>query len=184
MKNKKVIIYLLQNNKNNKVYVGQTTQKLENRFRAHLSLLARGVHFNELLQEDYNKYGKKVFSSSVLEFCIPSDGNDRERYWISYFGGNKSLHVYNITEGGQDTAPNKDVPMSEEQKNKMIGRTFSEEHRKNLSNSLKGREAWNKGKPGTMLGKKLTEEQREKIRQSNIRRWQKWREENDETPES
>jgi hypothetical protein len=41
-------------------------------------------------------------------------------------------------------ALNKGKPMSEEQKNKLRGLVRSEEHRKNLSISLKGRTVWNK----------------------------------------
>ena len=46
---------------------------------------------------------------------------------------------------------------------------LSEEHKKNIGKSGKGREAWNKGKPGTFTGRTHTEESKQKMRDAKRR---------------
>ena len=54
--------------------------------------------------------------------------------------------------------------------NAKTGRKLSEETKKKMSETRKGKESWNKGKPGTMAGKKHSLESIEKMKQvkSNI----------------
>ena len=46
---------------------------------------------------------------------------------------------------------------------------LSEQHKLNIGLKSLGREAWNKGKPGTFLGKHHTEETKEKMRKKKIK---------------
>ena len=46
---------------------------------------------------------------------------------------------------------------------------LSEEHKKNIGKAGKGKEAWNKGKPGTFLGRTHTEESKQKMRDAKRR---------------
>jgi hypothetical protein len=86
--------------------------------------------------------------------------------------GRKDLNtgiLVNMTEGGEGGAAHRGHLHSEEAKQKManakIGRKLSEETKKKMSEARKGKESWNKGKPGTMTGKKHSLESIEKMKQ-------------------
>jgi len=64
--NMKSAIYQIKNIKNNKIYIGCSTQ-LERRWRTHEGLLKKGKHKNSFLQKEYDKYGKDVFVYSILK---------------------------------------------------------------------------------------------------------------------
>lgn len=66
MKNFKGGIYLITNRINGKKYVG-STHDFTSRWRGHRSMLNRGVHFNNHLQNSWNKYGEDNFEFSILE---------------------------------------------------------------------------------------------------------------------
>lgn len=63
---------------------------------------------------------------------------------------------------------NKGVPMSEERKKeqskRMVGRSLTEEHKRKISLSGKGRVAWNRGIPAWNRGIPMSEEQRTKMK--------------------
>lgn len=58
-------IYRIVNLKNNKVYIGSSIN-IEKRFREHLSLLRKNIHFNNHLQNAFNKYGENNFKFEKL----------------------------------------------------------------------------------------------------------------------
>ena len=58
-------IYLLRNKVTNRVYVGRTKHK-ELRFRQHINALSGSRHPNELMQEDFNLYGKESFEYEIV----------------------------------------------------------------------------------------------------------------------
>ena len=53
---------------------------------------------------------------------------------------------------------------------KLGSKPLSEEHKRNIGKSSKGRPSWNKGKPGTFTGRHHTEEAKEKMRAAKARR--------------
>jgi hypothetical protein len=64
-------VYQILNKKNGKIYIGETIRgKL--RWIQHLSYLRGKYHRNHKLQEDYDKFGEKVFEWSVLKE-LPKD---------------------------------------------------------------------------------------------------------------
>lgn len=65
-------IYYIQNQVNDKTYIGQTIQKIEQRFHTHRSRLRKGNHSNSYLQRSWDKYGKENFLFGVLEDDIKS----------------------------------------------------------------------------------------------------------------
>lgn len=78
-----------------KVYVGQTTRTLDERFKEHVS------HNKYLIGNAIRKYGAENFSREVLEVCDTQEQlNERERYWIAYFDC-IAPKGYNLTEGGE-----------------------------------------------------------------------------------
>lgn len=113
----------------NKRYIGQTTD-YKRRCNFHKLHLKRGDHTNKSLQTDYNTYNKSNFIYNILEDKIEIEYlNNREDFWINYYGGFDSLNLYNekdntnmsieciekIAVGHKNEIPwNKDKQMSKE----------------------------------------------------------------------
>ena len=93
-------IYIIKNDINNKVYIGQTTQGSEIRFKQHLKLLK--TNSKQLIHKTIKKYGKEHFYFEVLEKDISVENLDeREEYWIKYFD---SVNFgYNLCWGGKQS---------------------------------------------------------------------------------
>jgi group I intron endonuclease len=62
-------------------YVGQA-HCFQDRWKSHKGDLRRNKHINYRLQGAWNEHGEKYFGFEVLEFCIFSELNAREQYWI------------------------------------------------------------------------------------------------------
>ena len=127
---------------NGKRYVGQTV-RLDKRIIQHKQGARNHnlASYNCALHRAIRKYGYDSFVLDILEEDIPrSELDDREKYWIKEmdsFGENG----YNMTEGGDGN----------------LGRTWSEEQRKDMSLKKMGQ---NKGIP-------LKEETKRKIGEAN-----------------
>lgn len=92
-------IYKYINLINGKIYIGQTTQSLEQRHKKHLSQLSDNTYFHRAIK----KYGIENFKMELIEDKIPfKELDNREKFWINYY---ESFYVYgkgyNLTEGGQ-----------------------------------------------------------------------------------
>ena len=92
-------IYKITNIKNNKVYIGQTKQNIEQRFIQHKSH-ARNYRNNHKLGNAIRKYGEDNFIIEEIEKCQYSELDERERFWIKYY--NSVENGYNTLFGGQD----------------------------------------------------------------------------------
>ena len=88
-------IYKIENNLNGKIYIGATTQSVEDRWKQHLSERNRSGH--RPLYKAMNKYGIENFSVKIIEET--NNLEERERYWIEYYRSFK--YGYNATFGGQ-----------------------------------------------------------------------------------
>lgn len=130
------IIYALKNKINNKVYVGQTWQSLEDRWnRGH------GYIGSLKLENAINKYGKENFYYEIITACGTQDAADYwEQYFIEKFGSIKN--GYNIAIGGargvmqgRRHSPETIAKMSESHKGNTahLGIPHSEETKKILS---------------------------------------------------
>lgn len=91
-------IYLITNDINSKVYVGQS-KNAQSRFIAHCKPSA-AYRDNELIAKAIQKYGKEHFSLTILESQI-ENYNDREQYWIKYYDC-KIPKGYNQLDGGEE----------------------------------------------------------------------------------
>lgn len=92
-------IYLISNDVNDKLYVGQTVQTLKKRFNGHCCYSKSDRSDNMLIKRAIHKYGRDKFHIALLEECSQDKMNEREEYWISFYDSyNKG---YNLTKGGQ-----------------------------------------------------------------------------------
>ena len=87
-------IYIIKNDINKKVYVGQTSRTLEIRGKEHVR------HYNQTINQAISKYGAEHFWIEQIEECDDILLDERERYWINYYNSFNS--GYNATTGGQD----------------------------------------------------------------------------------
>lgn len=101
-------IYVITSLKNSKVYIGQSMH-IEKRWAEHKKALETNSHYNSHLQRAWNKYGEQSFMFSVLEECSVDQLNEREQYWIDYYGGINSNKNYNFREGGSRGSFSDDV---------------------------------------------------------------------------
>lgn len=90
------VIYKITNSINDKVYIGQTSRSLKERWSEHLTTNKR----RDLpLYRAFDKYGKEKFQIEVIEECENSLLNEKEVFWINYFD---SYHNgYNASPGGE-----------------------------------------------------------------------------------
>ena len=92
-------IYKIKNLKNNKVYIGQSTNIAE-RWNNHKIELKQNIHSNHHLQHSYNKYGEDSFEFVVLERTFEENLDNAEEYWINFYDSTNSEKGYNIKYGG------------------------------------------------------------------------------------
>ena len=91
-------IYRTVNDINEKLYVGKTVNSLQERWKEHLSESERERAKNRPLYRAMRKYGIEHFHIELIEECSDAIVNDREIYWIEYYGTFKN--GYNATIGG------------------------------------------------------------------------------------
>lgn len=94
-------IYLITNDINSKVYVGQTIQSLNKRFNGHCCYSKSDKSEAMYIKRAIHKYGRDKFHITLLEECPVNLLNEREKYWISFY--NSYNEGYNLTKGGQDS---------------------------------------------------------------------------------
>lgn len=94
-------IYIVRNNVNDKVYIGQTTYTIEKRFAFHVYAAYRETpktnnsHFHNAIR----KYGKEAFWFEEIEECEDDKLDEREIYWIQQYDSFRN--GYNSTIGGE-----------------------------------------------------------------------------------
>ena len=171
-------IYMIRNNVNGKVYIGQSVC-VEKRRVYHFARLKRGSHQNTHMQSSFNKHGESAF-----EFCLLFKTNKEnldmmERVWIRHYRSNDKAFGYNRDNGGlsKNTVSDetklllslkntgKTIPdyVREKISTTMTGYKRSDQHCANLSKALKGRRPSDKCIAASVFkrkGLKLTEDQR------------------------
>lgn len=92
-------IYKITNILNGKIYIGKTTDTIENRWKQHKRDAFRERNQNRPLYSAIRKYGIDNFIiEKVEEVSTEKILNDREIYWIKYY--NTYKNGYNATLGG------------------------------------------------------------------------------------
>lgn len=148
---------------NNKIYIGcHATNNIDDGYLGSGKLLFAAIE----------KYGKESFSRTILEtFTNPEDMFSKERAIVNedFISSNTS---YNLVVGGSGGFKVQDIEdwkrkLAASRKNRKPStkkrKPVTEETRKKLSDAGKGKTAWNKGLPGTWVGKTHSEESKQKI---------------------
>lgn len=94
-------IYLITNDVNSKVYVGQTIQTLNKRFNGHCCYSKSDRSINMYIKRAIHKYGRDKFHIQLIEECPVNILDEREKYWINFYDSYNT--GYNLTLGGQDS---------------------------------------------------------------------------------
>ena len=157
-------IYMIRCKINNKIYIGQS-KNIEKRFSYHRSALNRNNHDNDLLQNDWNKYGQDYFEFNIIVECEEHKLNELEREYINEY---KSCDFgYNMTFGKDENGAE---IYTEETKKKMSeakkSKHHTEETRKKISESKMGhevREETRKKISEAKMGYNHTEETKKKM---------------------
>lgn len=95
-------IYKITNKINNKCYIGKTLKTIEERWKEHCKDYLRRSEEKRPLYSAMKKYGIKNFEIKEIEQCSENIVNEREKYWIEYYGSFKN--GYNATLGGDGKA--------------------------------------------------------------------------------
>ena len=97
-------IYIIKNDVNDKVYVGQTAHTLEARFKKHCRDAMVESKLKRHLYLAMNKYGFDKFHIYPIEECDAENADEREQHWIAYYNS-YGEDGYNATIGGQAYKP-------------------------------------------------------------------------------
>lgn len=77
-------IYIIQNSKNKKIYIGSAIN-INKRWACHISLLKNNKHNNKHLQLSWNKYGFENFNFRIIEYCEKEILLEREQYYLNLY---------------------------------------------------------------------------------------------------
>ena len=112
------IIYKITNDINNKVYIGQTIQPLNTRWRSH-KVRGKNPSFNTGLYGATKKYGAENFDINIVISCDESELNEMEIYYIDKY--DTYNNGYNRTIGGEGVSTLQLNPTEVLEKYKQLG---------------------------------------------------------------
>ena len=112
-------IYKITNLLNEKSYIGQTSQKIENRWNEHKR--GKTSTENSPLRRAIKKYGWDNFSKEVIDTAESlEEALQKEIYWIDYYKTCIPIYGadsgYNLTRGGEGV-----LRITSEQENLILG---------------------------------------------------------------
>lgn len=132
-------IYMIQNEVNHKIYVGQSLD-VEHRWKVHKWSLNGNYHSSTHLQQAWDKYGENSFSFTLLLECEQSQLNTYEQYYILELMTYDRRVGYNSSYGGS-------------------AERLTEESKKKIGDA-------NRGTNSTQYGKRLSPETCQKMSMS------------------
>lgn len=98
-----IMVYLILNTVNEKVYIGQTTKSLPQRWSEHLHASRQGKGY--YLHKAIRKYGEDCFEIySLMRADMQDIVDESEIFWIKFFESTSSNHGYNLASGGLSCA--------------------------------------------------------------------------------
>lgn len=92
-------IYIIRNDIDEYVYIGNTGRKIAERFREHKDERKKKRSSEKPLYVAMNKYGVEHFWVEELEKCEDAHSDEREKYWIGIY--KSKGYVYNLALGGK-----------------------------------------------------------------------------------
>lgn len=149
-------IYLRKNLSNGKCYVGQT---VDIKVRQSRWNNLNHPYAGKVINAARAKYGIEAFDFEILKECPNEEMNYWEMYYVKEYNS-KAPNGYNMTDGGDSIFE------------------MTDETKKKISESKKGKPAWNKGKKDiyseetrrkiseSRIGKPLSEEHKKKVSES------------------
>jgi group I intron endonuclease len=120
-------LYKIKNKVNSKFYIGSSNNIKRRWKEGHLNKLKKNKHDNQHLQNAWNKYGEDNFSLEIYKSCEPNSLIKEEQKELDVWVGNPLC--YNIRRDAK-------CPTA-------IGEHRSEEIKRKLSLSQKGKLRWN-----------------------------------------
>ena len=155
-----MLIYKVQNLKNGKIYIGQTTKTLEWRWKHHCNAKSCCTYLSNAIK----KYGVENFVVEQIDSArTQKELNEKERYWIKQYNS-LAPNGYNLTTGGEHpivTDVTKKI-LSDQRKGKRP-HAFDENFRKKISEFAKTRT----GVKNPNFGNKWTDEQKKRMSEIN-----------------
>ncbi len=148
-----MIIYIIKNKINNKVYIGKTIKTIDERKKEHLSSKFEQTH--SLIHRAIEKYGADNFEFSIIKECLDNkELNEAEKFYIKEF--NSIECGYNISSGGDGGDNISNHPNNKEIRlkiSKASKKQWTDERKKSFSESISGKNNPNYGnkwgfKPG------------------------------------
>jgi len=93
-------IYLLKNNINNKIYIGQSIN-LKSRLNKHKNSKKNS---KQIISKSIHKYGYKNFQCEILYYANSIEElNEKELYYIEFYKSTDKKIGYNIRPGGKNS---------------------------------------------------------------------------------
>ena len=93
----KGFIYIIKNTVNSKVYIGQTKNTVEQRWKEHLRHAQYG---DQIINRAMKKHGIDKFYIETLEICDVDVLDEREIYYIDLYDSTDKSKGYNVSIGG------------------------------------------------------------------------------------
>lgn len=138
-------IYSIQNTVNGRLYIGSAAKSFSDRWSGHRSALREGTHCNLALQRAWKKYGESSFLFSILVRCCPEECLKEEQRFIDDLWSTGRLYNHSPTAGsllGIKHRPEVAAKLAARCRRLAkanLGRKVSEETRKRMSESHKGK---------------------------------------------
>lgn len=80
---RKIGVYCITNNINNKIYIGSTTTNFRHRFLQYRSGFIRKLDNQPILYRAFNKYGFENFKFEIISICSKEDSIKMEQFYIN-----------------------------------------------------------------------------------------------------
>ncbi len=158
-------VYMIQNNVNNKFYVGSTSNFVK-RFILHRHLLRRNKHHSPHLQAAWNKYGEDSFT--FMRLCVVENNELRlaiEQSYLDYLRPAYNVSPTAVSSMGIKRSEETQAKMREAQRRPERMAIAREVGKRPKSEEQKARIA------ASHIGLRPTEETRAKLRESSAKRW-------------
>jgi len=146
-------------------YIGQTRRELNVRLKNHLYEKRHNPHKINWIKKLEKMNLKNNITIELLEKCSIEHLNEKEKYWIEFFK-NKGNKLVNLTDGGDTNYimnPDSIKRMSEKLKGMFLGRKLTDETKKKISESKKGRKLTEEHKISIGCGLKKAYDENKKI---------------------